>query len=571
MPWNSLTPVFAPIRTIAAALLLAAAVAAAAAGAARAQELPDAALNRLLAEARSTVPAECSRPGIDRLMRILCTGRIRIGVREYYPQFGVTSGNERHGYEIDVARAIAGRLGIAIDFEKVKAATRIPMLANDQVDLTIATMGHNTERDGQVRFIRPHYYRSETTIVGPRDLAVASWADLTGKTVCATVGNGSNAQLVLHDAHLMLFDDADELAARLDDDTCALAAQDDSFFAYYFTQPGFAERFSQKFGFAQLPWGMAVARDASDRLARALDLISQIFHRDGVFLGFARANRLATAFLEEQQAVWAKPGCNTAVGSSNPACILPPFNPALPATPFAGNVNAFEAWFAALTGVELVLPMLKTVPAWSLFLNGMVNSLVLVLGTLAATLAFALLFGAMLGSHYRMLRWPARAATVTLQSSPIVLTLVVAAALMACDLPVFRRHGDERRDPGARAHERRQCRAGNLRGDGNRARRACRGASGGYGDILPHAGPVGDADHGVPRERGKGHAHCRLYRRARASQRLDRYHLVFERPGDDLHLAADFLHGRRHGGRVGLRPRAHCPRAPASARVKAVR
>src|SRR5262249_6417496 len=118
-------------------------------------------------------------------------GRIRIGVREYYPQFGVISGNERHGYEIDVARAIAGRLGIAIDFEKVKAATRIPMLANDQVDLTIATMGHNAERNGQVRFIRPHYYRSETTIVGPRDLVVASWADLAGKTVCATVGNGS--------------------------------------------------------------------------------------------------------------------------------------------------------------------------------------------------------------------------------------------------------------------------------------------------------------------------------------------------------------------------------------------
>src|SRR5262249_33784673 len=93
-----------------------------------------------------------------------------------------------------------------------------------------------------------------------------------------------NAQLVLHDAHLMLFDDADELAARLDDDTCALAAQDDSFFAYYFTQPGFAERFSQKFGFAQLPWGMAVARDASDRLPRALRLINQNLPRRGAVL-----------------------------------------------------------------------------------------------------------------------------------------------------------------------------------------------------------------------------------------------------------------------------------------------
>ena len=34
-----------------------------------------------------------------------------------------------------------------------------------------------------------------------------------------------------------------------------------------------------------------------------------------------------------------------------------------------------------------------------------------------------------MGSRSRLLRWPARAVTVTLQSSPIVLTLVIAAAL----------------------------------------------------------------------------------------------------------------------------------------------
>ena len=150
MPSGSFAPVFAPIRALAAALLLAGIVIVAGAGAACAQEPPDTALNHLLAEARSAGPGECSRPGIDRLARILCAGRIRIGVREYYPQFGTISGNERHGYEIDVAQAIAGRLGVSIEFEKVKAATRIPMLASEQIDLVIATMGHNTERDGQV-------------------------------------------------------------------------------------------------------------------------------------------------------------------------------------------------------------------------------------------------------------------------------------------------------------------------------------------------------------------------------------------------------------------------------------
>ena len=97
-------------------------------------------------------------------------------------------------------------------------------------------------------------------LVGPRNLAVADWRDIRDANVCVTVGNGSNAELVSRGGRLMLFDDAARLRDRLDDETCTLAAQDDSFFAYYFTNPSFVARFSEKFGFAQVPWGMGVAR-----------------------------------------------------------------------------------------------------------------------------------------------------------------------------------------------------------------------------------------------------------------------------------------------------------------------
>jgi len=79
--------------------------------------------------------------------------------------------------------------------------------------------------------------------------------------------------------------------------------------------------------------------------------------------------------------------------------------------------------------------MLKTAPALSLFLNGVVNSLILIVGALAATLGFAIAFGFALGSGWRLLRWPARLVTVTLQSSPIVLTLVIAAAFANALVP----------------------------------------------------------------------------------------------------------------------------------------
>jgi ABC-type amino acid transport system permease subunit len=227
----------------------------------------------------------------------------------------------------------------------------------------------------------------------------------------------------------MLFDEAGVLPDRLKDESCLLAAQDDSFFAYYFTDPAFNERFFPKFGFAQVPWGMAVARQGSDRLARALDLISQIFHRDGKFLEIAHSHHIRTGFLDHQREVWSRPACNTETGSTNPACVLPPLSAELQPTPFAKPVAAFEGWLARNAHIDIALPMLKTAPAWEMFKEGVANSLILIAGALLATLAFAVLSGAAMASHSLVLRWLARAVTVTLQSSPIVLTLVIAAAI----------------------------------------------------------------------------------------------------------------------------------------------
>jgi ABC-type amino acid transport substrate-binding protein/ABC-type amino acid transport system permease subunit len=393
-------------------------------------ETPDAALAELLKEAR----AECAQP-TDRLSRVLCGGRLRAGVREYYPLFATRDGTEREGYEPDVARAIAERLGVQLDFVRVNAATRIPFLAEDRIDLVIATMGHNTQRDREVRFVRPHYYQSQTVLVAPKAIVVSGWRDVAARTICVTIGNGSNAQIVSQNVRLMLFDEAGVLPERLKDETCTLAAQDDSFFAFYFTDPAFAARFEAKFGFAEVPWGMAVARSGSDRLARALDLLSQIFHRDGVFLELARRHRIASLFLLDQREVWQRPQCNTDRGSSDPACVLPPLDATLAPTPFAAKVEAFEDWSERRLGIDLTLPMLKTAPAFSLFVSGMINSLILIAGALTATLAFAIAFGFAAGSRWRPLRWFAWAVTGVLQSSPIVLTLVIAATLAHAVLP----------------------------------------------------------------------------------------------------------------------------------------
>lgn len=393
------------------------------------QASPDAALAHVLGEARASLPGVCADPARDGLIRILCAGEIRVGVRNNYPLFATSEGDARSGYDIDVARAIAARLGVRPVWMPVRAATRIAALAEGDADLVIATMGHNTQRDAQARFIRPHYYQSETIVVGPREMSVHGQSDLSGRSICVTVGNYANANLVSQGARLMLFDDASRLPRGLRDETCLLAAQDDSFFASYLADPAFAARFEPKFGFDPVPWGMAVPKAGSERLAGTLELVSQIMLRDGEFLTLARRNGIFTSFLEEQQEQWRRPACGGLAASSDPACVLPALVAEPPPTSFAPEVERTLAWLHDRLGIVLALPMLTSEPAWQLFQEGVVNSLVLVIGTLAATLLVALAVGAASAASSLLLRGPAWVVVVTLQSSPVVLTLVIAASI----------------------------------------------------------------------------------------------------------------------------------------------
>ncbi len=394
-------------------------------------ETPDEALDELLSAARAQLPAACDNPEADRLIRILCSGRIRVGVRGHYPFFSTRNADQtdRIGYDTDVARAIARRLWVVPEWVHVRAATRISTLAEDGADVVIATMGHNTRRDGQATFIRPHYYRSETIVVGPREADVSSWEDISGQRICTTIGNYANSNLVSQGLRLTLFRDAGRLPKALDEQICRLVAHDDSFLASYLADPALGSRFEPKFGFDPVPWGMAVAQTGSDELARVLQLISQIMHRDGELLELARENGIFTQFLKDQRDLWQSAACATTSALTDPACVLPALDATPPPTAFADQVKLLQHRMEALFGAAPALPMLSSQPAFDLFIAGIVNSIVLVIGALLATLVIALFVGFFAALPNRLTRFLTWAVVATIQSSPVILTLVVAGAV----------------------------------------------------------------------------------------------------------------------------------------------
>ena len=384
---------------------------------------PDEALVSLLESARSHCNAE-KKP--DLLQTVLCEKRIRFGVNAHYAGFGFKNDdNQWVGFETDIARRIAAKFGVDAVFVAVTGANRIGALAEGRVDVVLSTLGHTTQRDSQITFVRPHYYASQTEITGDRNIRAVDWNGLTGRTVCVTVGSYQNAGLVGHGLRLMLFDGSAKLEEALDSGVCVLAAHDDSFFAGLYRDPEFYQKFDTKFRFAPVPWGAAVPKQNAKDLALALGLTFQTMHRDGELLDLAQANRINTDFLEGERDTWKKDSCNRSTGNTNPDCILSPLDTVLTPTPFSAFIKEIEVLFSTFTGVDVSFPWLTTVPGWTLFKLGVVSTFVLLIGSLIATLLIACLVGWTLSSPIRILRWITRLLVITVQSTPFVLALVI--------------------------------------------------------------------------------------------------------------------------------------------------
>ena len=383
-----------------------------------------AAADKILQEARGEAGRDCTHAS-DVLVRILCKGTIRVGLRTYYPGFAVR--NERgefQGFEVDIARRIAGYLGVRLQPVAVDPKNRIPMVASGDIDLVIATMGHLGQRDREVTFIRPHYYQSQTVVVGARAIPIANWRDLAGQTVCLPVGAGSNILFTRHGIPVLTFDKPQQLLDALAFNECPIIVHDDTFFETLLTDPQWSAKYSIKFGFAPTPWGMAVAREHAGKIAALLSELSVAWHADGVFLQMAQANRLDATFLWNEQERWSSMSCVAADGSARPGCLAPPVRMSeINDTTIAAHEAVNDKRLIVKIETAVGLPFLQESGASSLLLQGIGYSLALIVGAQVTTALFALAFGRLMGARLAPVRRAAAAVTAIGQTTPLPLLM----------------------------------------------------------------------------------------------------------------------------------------------------
>ena len=106
------------------------------------------------------------------------TESLRIGIKFDQPGLGLREGDEYTGFDVEVAKYVAGQLGVDeanIEWVEAPSAQRETLLETDQVDLIVATYSITDERKERVSFAGPYF------ITGPETLE--------GKVLCSVTGS----------------------------------------------------------------------------------------------------------------------------------------------------------------------------------------------------------------------------------------------------------------------------------------------------------------------------------------------------------------------------------------------
>jgi polar amino acid transport system substrate-binding protein len=130
-----------------------------------------------------------------RIEDIKARGYVRIGVSLGGEPIGFrNASNEPVGYDVDVARQLAAKLGVPVRFSDVSSDARISMLRSGQLDLVVANVSITPQRARVVDFSMP-YNLAGLRVIGQKSAHIRTLADLNGKRV--VVGRGTTADAFL--------------------------------------------------------------------------------------------------------------------------------------------------------------------------------------------------------------------------------------------------------------------------------------------------------------------------------------------------------------------------------------
>jgi polar amino acid transport system substrate-binding protein len=113
-------------------------------------------------------------------------GKIVIATEGKFPPFNFMQGNKPVGFEMDIAEAVAKKLGLKVEWKTLGFDALLVGLAQHRFDEVIASHGITEERAKAVTFANPHYCTGGVIVA--KNPAIHGAKDLAGKVVAAQSG-----------------------------------------------------------------------------------------------------------------------------------------------------------------------------------------------------------------------------------------------------------------------------------------------------------------------------------------------------------------------------------------------
>lgn len=139
-----------------------------------------------------------SASGDNSLKNIKDKGEFVLGLDASFPPMGFKDENDEIvGFDIDVAKVVAERMGVTLKPQPIDWNSNVMELNSGNIDCVWNGMSINESRQEQMNLTEP-YLRNQMVLVVLSDSGFTCQADLAGKVIA--VQNGSTAQELLEDS-----------------------------------------------------------------------------------------------------------------------------------------------------------------------------------------------------------------------------------------------------------------------------------------------------------------------------------------------------------------------------------
>ena len=168
--------------------------------------------------------------------------RLKIGIKFDQPGLGLKEGNDYTGFDVEVARYVAEKMGTSADdiqWIQAPSAQRETLLETGQVDMIVATYSITDSRKEKVSFAGPYFIAGQDLLVRVDDESITGPESLEGKRLCSVTGSTSaqTLQEQVPGVNLQEFGTYSECVSALQSNAVDAVTTDDTILAGYAAQP----------------------------------------------------------------------------------------------------------------------------------------------------------------------------------------------------------------------------------------------------------------------------------------------------------------------------------------------